>query len=160
MMTMLMIDSPIGRLGLYAEGDELVGLELPGRDPLPAREQRTPALARAAAQLAEYFAGKRRDFDLPLAARGTGFQERAWRALLAIPYGETRTYGEQARAIGRPAASRAVGAANGKNPIAIIIPCHRVIGANGTLTGYGGGLPIKRWLLEHEAKHAGLRLAI
>lgn len=117
-------------------------------------------LALAARQLDEYFAGERREFDLPLAPRGTGFQERVWRALLAIPFGVTRSYGELARTIGRPSASRAVGAANGKNPIAIIVPCHRVIGANGTLTGYGGGLPIKRWLLEHEAKLAGLRLAI
>jgi methylated-DNA-[protein]-cysteine S-methyltransferase len=159
-MTTIRIDSPIGPLGLYADGDELVGLELPGRDPLPAREQRTPVLDRAATQLAEYFAGKRRAFDLPLAPRGTGFQERVWRALVAIPFGVTCSYGDLAQTIGRPSASRAVGAANGKNPIAIIVPCHRVIGANGTLTGYGGGLPIKRWLLDHEAKLAGLRLAI
>src|SRR5215475_11838465 len=99
MMTMLMIDSPIGQLGLYADGDELVGLELPGRDPLPAREQRTPVLARAAKQLTEYFAGKRRDFDLPLAPRGTGFQERVWRALLAIPFGATCSYGDLAQTI-------------------------------------------------------------
>lgn len=111
-------------------------------------------LARAAAQLAAYFAGERRDFDLPLAPQGTPFQQRVWDALLAIPYGAVRSYGDVARAIGRPAASRAVGAANGRNPIAIIVPCHRVIGASGQLTGYGGGLPTKRWLLEHEQRHA------
>ncbi len=161
-MTTLMMEiaAPCGPLRLYATADELVAVDLPDRFGAPATFGTNRVLERAAQQLAEYFAGKRREFDLPLAPKGTGFQERAWRALLAIPYGETRTYGEQARAIGRPAASRAVGAANGKNPIAIIIPCHRVIGANGTLTGYGGGLPLKRWLLEHEAKHAGLRLAI
>ncbi len=161
MTTLMMeIEAPCGPLRLYATADELVAVDLPDRFGAPATPGTNRVLERAAQQLAEYFAGKRREFDLPLAPKGTGFQERAWRALLAIPYGETRTYGEQARAIGRPAASRAVGAANGKNPIAIIIPCHRVIGANGTLTGYGGGLPLKRWLLEHEAKHAGLRLAI
>jgi methylated-DNA-[protein]-cysteine S-methyltransferase len=113
-------------------------------------------LAQTARQLAEYFAGKRRAFELPLAPRGSGFQERVWRALLKIKFGETRSYGEIARAIGRPSASRAVGAANGRNPIAIIVPCHRVIGANGQLTGYGGGLPIKQWLLEHERAQGDL----
>jgi methylated-DNA-[protein]-cysteine S-methyltransferase len=109
-------------------------------------------LARTAAQLAEYFAGERRDFDVPLAPRGTGFQQRVWRELGKIPYGETRSYGELARAIGRPAASRAIGAANGKNPISILVPCHRVIAGTGALTGYAGGLAAKRWLLEHEAR--------
>jgi methylated-DNA-[protein]-cysteine S-methyltransferase len=108
-------------------------------------------LARAAAQLAEYFAGTRRTFDLPLAPRGTGFQRIVWHALAKIPYGETRSYGELARAIGRPAASRAVGAANGKNPLSIVVPCHRVVGASGELTGYAGGVATKRWLLDHEA---------
>ncbi len=99
-------------------------------------------------------------FELPLAPRGSNFQERVWHQLLAIPYGTTRSYGEVARAIGRPSASRAVGTANGANPIAIIVPCHRVIGQNGTLTGYGGGLPIKRWLLDHESRIAGRQLAL
>jgi len=91
-------------------------------------------------------------FDLPVAPRGTGFQERVWHALLAIRFGETRSYGELARAIGRPAASRAVGTANAKNPLSIIVPCHRVIAASGELTGYAGGLAAKRWLLDHEAE--------
>jgi methylated-DNA-[protein]-cysteine S-methyltransferase len=119
----------------------------------------TPVLRAAAAQLAEYFAGKRRTFDLPLAPHGTPFQLAVWSALRAIPYGETRNYAELARAIGRPTASRAVGAANGKNPLGIIVPCHRVIGASGALTGYAGGLSAKRWLLELEATAATDRRA-
>jgi methylated-DNA-[protein]-cysteine S-methyltransferase len=111
-------------------------------------------LERVAAQLREYFAGERREFDVELAAKGTPFQQRVWDSLMAIPYGELRSYGDVAKAIGRPAASRAVGAANGRNPIAIIVPCHRVIGASGNLTGYGGGLPTKKWLLEHERRFA------
>ena len=110
----------------------------------------SPLLDAAEAQLREYFAGTRRTFDLPLAPRGTAFQQRVWAALRAIPYGETRTYGELAAAIGSPSASRAVGMANHHNPIPIVIPCHRVIGANGTLTGYAGGLEIKRKLLALE----------
>jgi len=101
-------------------------------------------------QLEEYFAGARKDFDLTLAPRGTEFQRRVWRALEQIPFGETRSYGELAAQLGVPNASRAVGRANGTNPISIIVPCHRVIGATGALTGYGGGLPIKQWLLQHE----------
>ena len=101
-------------------------------------------------QLEDYFAGRRREFDLPLAPAGTPFQQRVWRALLDIPYGETISYGELASRIGNKAASRAVGLANGSNPISIVIPCHRVIGANGKLTGYGGGLPIKQQLLALE----------
>ena len=128
---------------------------MPGDEPPKADERTTPVLKLARTQLEEYFAGKRRTFDVPLAPRGTGFQQIVWRALLAIGYGETWSYGQLARAIGRPAASRAVGAANGRNPLAIIVPCHRVIGANGTLTGYGGGLPAKKWLLQHEQKHGG-----
>lgn len=118
-----------------------------------------PVLALAAAQLAEYFDGARRDFDVPLAPRGTGFQRLVWRELAKIPYGETRSYGELARALGRPAASRAVGAANGRNPISILVPCHRVIAGSGALTGYAGGLAAKRWLLEHEARWAPGALA-
>jgi methylated-DNA-[protein]-cysteine S-methyltransferase len=96
-------------------------------------------------------------FDVPLAPQGTPFQHRVWDALVEIPFGVVRSYGQLAQAIGRPTASRAVGAANGRNPIAIIVPCHRVIGANGELTGYAGGLPIKRWLLEHEQRHASFQ---
>jgi methylated-DNA-[protein]-cysteine S-methyltransferase len=110
------------------------------------------ALSEARAQLQAYFAGELRGFELPLAAEGTPFQQRVWRALCDIPYGETISYGELARRIGQPAAARAVGLANGQNPIAIVVPCHRVIGANGSLTGYGGGLERKRWLLAHESR--------
>lgn len=116
-------------------------------------------LVETARQLVEYFAGERKVFDLPLAPEGTGFQQLVWRALTTIPFGETRTYGQQATLIKRPSASRAVGAANGRNPIGIIVPCHRVIGANGTLTGYAGGLAMKQWLLEHERRHSPRRHA-
>jgi len=128
----------------------------PGPEPAapPATPGTTPLLARAAAQLAAYFAGERHTFDLPLAPAGTPFQHRVWDALLDIPYGEVRSYGELARALGRPAASRAVGFANSKNPISIIVPCHRVIGARGALTGYAGGMTAKAWLLEHERRLA------
>jgi methylated-DNA-[protein]-cysteine S-methyltransferase len=111
------------------------------------------AFAEVLEQLDAYFAGKRRSFELKLAPRGTEFQRRVWQALAAIPYGETTTYAAIARAIGKPKAVRAVGAANGKNPISIVVPCHRVIGQDGTLTGYAGGLPSKRRLLELEARH-------
>ncbi|MEO6771697.1 MAG: methylated-DNA--[protein]-cysteine S-methyltransferase [Kofleriaceae bacterium] len=144
--------SPIGPLVLSARTDQLVGLHLPESDDPPPTgiERETPILARAATQLAEYFAGKRTAFELALAPEGTAFQRRVWDALLEIPFGATTSYGAIAQRIGRPAASRAVGAANGRNPIAIIIPCHRVIGANGAMTGFGGGLPAKLFLLTHE----------
>lgn len=106
--------------------------------------------AELARQLIQYFAGERRTFELALAARGSGFEKKVWQALVEIPYGETRSYGQIAATIGHPTAARAVGAANGANPIPIIVPCHRVIGANGSLTGFGGGLDNKRWLLELE----------
>lgn len=150
MQTFMTMRSPIGTLCLAAEDDQLVGLCLPDRPAPTGPRQRSAVLVEAASQLEQYFAGERRDFDLPLAPSGTAFQTAVWRALAEIPFGVTCSYGELARAIGRPAASRAVGAANGANPIAIILPCHRVIGSNGTLTGYGGGLPMKRWLLDHE----------
>jgi methylated-DNA-[protein]-cysteine S-methyltransferase len=154
--TSLAIASPLGTLVAVAERDELVALALPDRPVLAATAVTKPrgVLAETARQLAEYFAGRRQAFDLPLAPRGTGFQERVWRALLAIPFGATCSYRDIAASIGRPAACRAVGAANGKNPIAIIVPCHRVIGADRSLTGYGGGLPAKRWLLSHEGAQA------
>ena len=144
--------SPIGPLDLFGRGAELVYLHVPdGKHPPPVGvEHATPILRRTAQQLAEYFAGARTEFELELAPEGTPFQQLVWRALRAIPYGATVSYGHVANAIGRPAASRAVGAANGRNPIAIIVPCHRVIGASGALTGYGGGLPAKQFLLEHE----------
>jgi AraC family transcriptional regulator of adaptative response/methylated-DNA-[protein]-cysteine methyltransferase len=116
-----------------------------------------PVAARMAEELEAYFEGALECFGTPLSPAGTEFQRRAWQALASIPYGETISYGEQARRIGRPPAVRAVAQANGANPIAIVLPCHRVIGADGTLTGYGGGLERKRWLLAHEARHAGDR---
>jgi methylated-DNA-[protein]-cysteine S-methyltransferase len=122
----------------------------------PGAEQHPTRLATVIGQLTEYCEGQRRQFNLPLAPVGTLFQQAAWQALCAIPYGETRSYGEQARALGNPAAVRAVGRANGANPIAIIIPCHRVIGSNGALTGYAGGLPLKQALLDFERQQAGL----
>ena len=117
------------------------------------------AIAEVRRQVEEYCAGERTVFELELAARGTEFQHAVWDALVEIPYGETRSYGEIAKAIGQPQAARGVGAANGANPIGLIVPCHRVIGADGSLTGYGGGLPLKRALLAHEAEHrpAGAR---
>jgi methylated-DNA-[protein]-cysteine S-methyltransferase len=112
-------------------------------------------IAGYARQLQEYFAGQRREFDLQLDIRGTDFQKRCWQELLEIPYGETRSYADIARAIGNPQAVRAVGLANGQNPIAIVVPCHRVIGSDGSLTGYGGGLGVKRKLLQHEGALSG-----
>jgi methylated-DNA-[protein]-cysteine S-methyltransferase len=145
---MTIIDSPIGPLTLVERDGALARLSFGAYGQ---GEPPTPLLARAAAQLGEYFAGERREFDLPLAPSGTEFQLACWRALTEIPYGETRSYGEQARHIGRPDRARAVGAANGANPIAIIQPCHRVIGADGSLVGFGGGLETKRRLLDLEA---------
>jgi len=121
--------------------------------------QRDDALfAEARRQLEEYFAGTRQQFTLQLAAKGTDFQHRVWAALCTIPFGQTRSYGEQARSIQNEKAVRAVGLANGKNPIGIIVPCHRVIGSTGSLTGYAGGLDRKRWLLAHEQRHSGKAL--
>jgi methylated-DNA-[protein]-cysteine S-methyltransferase len=147
--------SPIGGLRLLADGELLVGIWFEhGRDAARAApglvEQTSKVLERARAQLDEYFAGQRQEFDLPLDPRGTKFQRRVWQRLGAIPYGETTTYGALARDLGDAGASRAVGLANGSNPIPIVIPCHRVIGADGSLTGFGGGLPIKQALLELE----------
>src|ERR1700739_1261562 len=151
------MDSPIGELLLLGDGQALHGLYMQqGRHPVQCspRWKRSPAaLADVRAQLREYFAGERTTFDTPLTMRGSAFEQRVWSALREIPYGETASYGEIARRIGQPSAARAVGMANGRNPIAVIVPCHRVIGANGTLTGYGGGLDRKRWLLDHEARH-------
>jgi methylated-DNA-[protein]-cysteine S-methyltransferase len=148
------IDSPIGELLLLGEDRGLSGLYMQdGRK--PARivndwERDASAFASTIAQLDEYFDGRRATFDVPLELRGTPFEQRVWRALQDIPYGETASYGKVAQRIGAPSAARAVGLANGRNPIAVIVPCHRVIGANGTLTGYGGGLERKQLLLELE----------
>jgi methylated-DNA-[protein]-cysteine S-methyltransferase len=126
---------------------------------VPAGARHEPeAFGDVEAQLDAYFAGELTEFDVPLAPAGSGFQLAVWAALTRIPYGETASYGEVAAEVGRPDAVRAVGSTNGRNPIAVIIPCHRVIGADGTLVGYGGGLPRKRLLLELEAEHAAPRL--
>jgi methylated-DNA-[protein]-cysteine S-methyltransferase len=149
------IDSPIGELLALGDGPALHGLYMQeGRTAIAVRPEWQEAdepFAEVRSQLGEYFAGARTKFDLPLELRGSPFQRQVWRALQEIPYGETISYGELARRIGIPSASRAVGVANGHNPVAVIVPCHRVIGADGSLTGYGGGLERKRVLLELEA---------
>lgn len=143
-------DSPVGMFYLAEENGVLTDLRF---RPIPnAEERETPLLSRAAEQLDEYFDGKRHEFDLPLYPRGTPFQTSVWSALQDIPYGETRSYKNIASALGKPTACRAVGSANNKNPISIIIPCHRVIGSGGALTGYGGGLDVKQALLELEKR--------
>jgi methylated-DNA-[protein]-cysteine S-methyltransferase len=150
------LETPIGELLLTSNGTALTGLFLHGPKPSAARKgdrgRHDKVLAAAREELIAYCEGTLQSFSVPLEPRGTPFQQRVWRALLEIPFGETESYGQLARRIGAPNAARAVGMANGKNPIAIIIPCHRVIGTSGALVGYGGGLPRKRWLLEHEAR--------
>jgi methylated-DNA-[protein]-cysteine S-methyltransferase len=113
-----------------------------------------PVVARTVAQLHEYIKGTRRTFDVPLDLVGTEFQVQAWNALAKVPYGTTASYAQQAASIGRPKATRAIGAANGRNPVVVVLPCHRIVGADGSLTGFGGGLPVKKWLLDHEANVA------
>jgi O-6-methylguanine DNA methyltransferase len=165
----LSVATPIGRLRLAATGKELVRLELPG----PTAELRmrvwlalrfpeatvrsgvNPILRKAAAQLQAYFTAGLREFSLPLDLAGTTFQREVWQAVASIPFGETRTYRDIAQAIGRPRAVRAVGAAQAANPLPLVIPCHRVIGSDGSLTGYGGGMEVKRWLLDHETDVIG-----
>jgi methylated-DNA-[protein]-cysteine S-methyltransferase len=150
-----LMPSPIGELLLAGNDDAITGvymqkqLHWDGLQPDWRRDDRR--LREARKQLNAYFAEELKVFELPLAMHGTEFQRGVWSELLKIPYGETTSYGELACRLGQPKASRAVGLANGRNPISIIVPCHRVVGANGTLTGYGGGLPRKRWLLDHEA---------
>ncbi len=150
------IASPVGDLTLVAGDHGLVAILWQDDDPdrvrMEARVEASdhPVLVETAKQLAAYFAGKLERFDVPLDFRGTDFQKQVWAALLTIPFGQTRSYGEIARQIGRPSASRAVGAANGRNPISIIAPCHRVIGSAGALTGFAGGLDAKRYLLDLE----------
>lgn len=154
----LIVKSPIGPLQLVSNGKALTHIHFPGHHRESAghyREaadspERDTALAEGARQLGEYFAGERRHFDLPLAAAGTDFQRQVWAALALIPFGEQRSYRDIARGIGRERAVRAVGAANGRNPLPIVVPCHRVVGSNGALTGFAGGLEIKRRLLELE----------
>ena len=152
------LDTPIGSLLIAGDDAAVRRIEFPhhgkpGRPEPDWQESARGPVGEAARQLREYFAGRRTEFDLPLQPEGTRFQQIVWRHLQDVPYGETISYGELARRTGNPKASRAVGAANGANPIPIVIPCHRVIGANGKLTGFGGGLPIKEKLLTLEAKH-------
>jgi methylated-DNA-[protein]-cysteine S-methyltransferase len=157
--THVTVASPVGPLTIVADGGKIAGLYMdaqrhaPGPESfgLPADPADEP-FAAAAAQLRAYFDGELTEFQLPVSPAGTEFQRRVWAGLCTIPYGETITYGELARRLGSPAASRAVGLANGKNPIAIVVPCHRVIGSDGSLTGYGGGLDRKRFLLALERR--------
>jgi methylated-DNA-[protein]-cysteine S-methyltransferase len=143
-------DSPLGLMMAQEHNGAIIALDFvqaPQPDDIPAE---TPLLLEAKRQVLEYFAGKRRDFDLPLAPKGTPFQQRVWKALRDIPYGQTRSYGQIAAAVGNPKAGRAVGGANHRNPISLVQPCHRVIGANGRMVGYGGGLDKKEALLALE----------
>ena len=160
MLHTITMHSPVGELRLIA-GDRglraiLWGAEDAARvasvNGADLVEGRTDLLDQAVAQLEEYFAGTRREFDIPLDPLGTPFQQSAWMVLRSIPYGRTMSYGEQARRLGDPNKARAVGAANGKNPLSIVVPCHRVIGSTGSLTGFGGGLEAKSWLLDHESQ--------
>ncbi|HKW18557.1 MAG TPA: methylated-DNA--[protein]-cysteine S-methyltransferase [Terriglobales bacterium] len=154
------IESPLGPLTLVRDRIGLCGINFPRNGQAAAADrdwqEDGSAFDDTIRQLRAYFAGEQENFDLPLAPQGTPFQQRVWRELCRIPYGQTISYGELARRIGNPQASRAVGLANGSNPIPIIIPCHRVIGANGKLTGYGGGLPIKEKLLALEKRQLTL----
>lgn len=154
------IDSPIGELLLLGDGDALHGLYMQeGRKPkriAPQWKRSAAPFTFVEAQLREYFAAERITFDVPLAMAGGEFERQVWSALRDIPYGETVSYGEIAQRVGQPSAARAVGLANGRNPISVIVPCHRVIGANGSLTGYGGGLQRKRLLLELEQGQTSL----
>lgn len=149
------VDSPLGTLTLTAADGFLTGVSMNGQRhaprPLPEAARDDAWFSEVTGQLTSYFAGSLTRFEVPIKFDGTEFQRQVWTHLREIPYGETITYGELARRVGNPNASRAVGLANGRNPIAVIIPCHRVIGANGRLTGYGGGLDRKSWLLDHEA---------
>lgn len=153
------VDSPLGALTLVAEGDALSGVYFEGHRRGPSPDSLGPreeaGFEDARAQLEQYFEGRLRHFDLPLAPRGDSFQQRVWKLLEQIPYAETRSYGELARELGDPALAQAVGAANGRNPLSIIVPCHRVVAADGSLTGYAGGLERKRHLLDLEESAAG-----
>jgi methylated-DNA-[protein]-cysteine S-methyltransferase len=152
-------DSPLGRMFVRGDGEFVTGLFMPshkGGPTLDAAWKRCDeAFAAIRQQLAEYFAGERQQFDVPLKLAGTPFQRRVWQELVRIPFGRTISYAELARRVGKPTASRAVGHANGRNPISILVPCHRVIGANGKLTGYAGGLDKKEWLLAWERRVTG-----
>jgi methylated-DNA-[protein]-cysteine S-methyltransferase len=150
------IDSPLGRMFVQSDGLFVTGLFMPHhkgwRGPDASSRQSDAPFTAVREQLAEYFAGERQQFDVPLKFAGTSFQQHVWQELARIPFGTTITYAELARRVGKPTASRAVGHANGRNPISIIVPCHRVIGANGRLTGYAGGIDKKQWLLAWERR--------
>lgn len=157
------IDSPVGPLTLAGRGSVLTNLRMLNQTYEPSRTGWTrddTVFARATEQLDAYFAGELTDFEIELDLQGTEFQQRVWKALLTIPFGQTRSYGEIAEQIGAPGAARAVGLANGHNPIAIVVPCHRVIGASGKLTGYGGGLDRKQTLLALEQRRASANLTL
>lgn len=163
-LTAATIDSPVGPLTVVAHADALIAVlwpdEAEGRvrfatEPVALKSSGAhPVLAATESQLAEYFEGSRRSFDLAMDPQGTEFQCQVWWALADVPYGETSTYGKQAANIGRPSAVRAVGSANGRNPLSIVLPCHRIVGADGRLTGFAGGLETKRWLLDHEVRNS------
>ncbi|MDQ6831025.1 MAG: methylated-DNA--[protein]-cysteine S-methyltransferase [Gemmatimonadota bacterium] len=158
MVTYDIVPTGVGDLLIVAEEDGLTEVLFDGHPDLSWQRDSSPGsiLSTVRAQIESYFAGTRTTFDVPLAPRGTPFQQRVWNELRAIPYGTTITYGELARRVGDVKASRAVGAANGRNPIPIIVPCHRVVGTNGSLTGFGGGMARKLWLLRHEGTGDGL----
>jgi methylated-DNA-[protein]-cysteine S-methyltransferase len=158
-MSCLEFQSPLGVIKLSEENGVLTGLNFQDRPGLSEKIRRTPVLQAAERQLEEYFSGTRIEFDLPLALKGTLFQSEVWEALRTVSFGRTISYGDLAKMIGRPSAVRAVGAANGANPVPIIVPCHRIIGSDGRLTGYGGGLWRKEWLLAHE-RMSGRRRSI
>jgi methylated-DNA-[protein]-cysteine S-methyltransferase len=154
------VETPIGRLTLVASSTGLreVWFPIERADPAGSDDPSHPVLAAAASQLVEYFAGARQAFDVPLDPQGTPFQLAAWRGLTTIPFGETVSYGEQAARIGLAGKARAIGAANGRNPLPIVVPCHRVVGSDGSLVGFGGGLETKAWLLHHEQQVLGREL--
>ena len=161
------VPSPVGPLTIVVTDDGVREIRFPDRAAVPDAPHAKPppvadhaVLAATMHQLEEYFAGTRRTFDLPLVPEGTPFQLAAWQALTTIPYATTVSYGEQARRLGDARKARAVGAANGRNPLPIVVPCHRVIGSDGHLTGFGGGLESKAWLLDHERRVAGLQLPL
>ncbi|HPR63959.1 MAG TPA: methylated-DNA--[protein]-cysteine S-methyltransferase [Thermoanaerobaculia bacterium] len=149
------LETPIGFLRLAGSPDAILYLDFTNEEPEKTNQKMTGALAEASSQLRAYFRGTLTVFDLPLQIEGTLFQKAVWEDMVSIPYGSVRSYGELAQRIGRPKAMRAVGQASHRNPISIIVPCHRVVGANGSLTGYGGGLWRKEWLLNHERRFEG-----
>jgi len=153
MKNVFYVETKLGKIKIVENGTAITHMYFGSNEPEEIQGLETPLLAEAAKQLNEYLAGKRKNFDLPLAPEGTAFQKAVWNALQKIPYGETCSYGEVAKNIERPKASRAVGMANNRNPIPIFIPCHRVIGANGKLVGYAGGLDVKERLLKLEKNH-------